>query len=99
MNLPTKAYMAVPTEGIFDVGNNIAGDMKQLLLTLAGTFVAWLVLKFVFSAKSFTSAIVAIVMGLLLFWGLNNIENPSLKKPLDDTIQEYGLGGHDRPGT
>lgn len=91
MNSLIGTVAALPAEGIFDVGGDVAGDVKKLLLTVASVIVAFLVVKFLVGAKNFSSAFVAIVIGAALFWALDNIQNPAIKTPLDDTINEYGM--------
>lgn len=91
MNALIGTVAALPAEGIFTVGDDIAGDLKKLLLTIAGCFIAYLVLKFLGGAKTFTAAFVALAVGAALFWALDNIQNPAIKAPLDDTINEYGM--------
>lgn len=91
MNALFGTVAALPAEGIFDVGDDIAGDLKKLFLTIGGCFIAFLVLKLLGGAKTMTSAFVAIAVGAALFWALDNIQNPAIKTPLDDTINEYGM--------
>ncbi len=91
MNAMTSIVAAMPADGIFDVGTDVAGDMKSFLLTAAAAGIGFIVLKFVFTAKTFVAALIALVMGMVLFWVLGNVENPAIQRPLDDTINEYGL--------
>lgn len=91
MNALIGTVAALPAEGIFDVGGDIAGDLKKLLLTVAGAIIAFLVLQFLTRAKTVSAAFIAILVGAALFWALDNIQNPAIKSPLDDTINEYGM--------
>jgi hypothetical protein len=75
---------------IFTTGSTLASKATQTFLAAAAAAIAWGLLKGVFRSPTVVGALVAILVGAGLFWLLTNVRNPSLQKPVTDTVNELG---------
>lgn len=90
---------AVVPANIFESGASFATQVLNLILVVAAAVIAWLMLRMLAKAGTFLAAGLAIVLGVVLFWGLTQVNNSSIQTNLTDTVNDtFGLapGGPSR---
>lgn len=67
--------MALPSEGIIDLGIGLSTDVKELLLAVLSAAVIFIIVKAVWaSGGAIGATVVALLSGGLILWGVNNLD-------------------------
>ncbi|MDN5744263.1 MAG: hypothetical protein L0H31_03980 [Nocardioidaceae bacterium] len=80
---------AAPAADIVTTATNLFDDLQTALLAIGGAAIALIIVKMLFKAPTLMAAFAAILMGAVVLWGLSMVDNPSVRAPLNDTIDEY----------
>ena len=83
---------AVPAADIFTTGEDMFSDIQRLFIVGGGAAICFVMLKLLFKAPSLFSAFGVIVMAAAVLWVLSVVDDDKVRQPLDDTVDEYGMG-------
>lgn len=93
MRIPSMIYLSGP---IIDTIETKLGQIEDLLITLLSVIAVWMVTKTFFRTGALVAAVVAIVAGAVVLWGVNNIDY--LKTKLDGELKAPSSVGPLTPG-
>lgn len=105
MHTATAVVAAMtPAADIFTTGTTLADKAKAMLLAAGAAAIVFFLIKQLLKTGTFLAALIAIGGCVVLLWLLGNVNNPSLKKPFSDTVNNLGItqmhtSTHDPTGT